>query len=203
MDSSGFFPDAVCYAGGGNRKSRIPGQSSQPAISLYCGRYPRFLGQENRHGQRLCHRFQNRYAQSAEQRARLRQRSDFRLHEASVVIQHSGSSVHPKRQQKPYPHCIMVSPDNRFVLVSDFGLDQILVYRFDPEKGSLAPNDPPFVKLSPGEGQRHFAFHPNGRFVYSINELQSTVTTFAYDASAGITASPCFRSTVKPGHSRR
>jgi 6-phosphogluconolactonase len=112
-------------------------------------------------------------------------RADGTLGEASAIIQHHGSSVHPKRQQKPYPHCIMVSPDDRFVLVSDLGLDQILVYRFDPEKGSLAPNDPPFVRLSPGAGPRHFAFHPNGRFLYSINELQSTVTAFAFDVSAG------------------
>jgi len=61
----------------------------------------------------------------------------------------------------------------------------VLVYRFDPARGSLAPNDPPFGKTPPGAGPRHFAFHPNGRFVYVINEIQCTASTFSYDAQRG------------------
>ncbi len=118
--------------------------------------------------------------------AAMRIRGDGTLGGTTAVVQHSGSSVHPKRQQKPYPHCILLSPDGRFALVPDLGLDQILVYRFDAEKGSLELNDTPFARLAPGAGPRHFAFHPNGRFLYSINELRSTVTAFAYDASAGV-----------------
>jgi 6-phosphogluconolactonase len=112
-------------------------------------------------------------------------RGDGSLGDVSASVQHSGSSIHPKRQQKPYPHCILVSPDDRYVLVSDLGLDQILVYRFNAETGSLSPNSPPYISLRPGAGPRHFAFHPNGKFLYSINELQSTLTAFAYDASTG------------------
>ena len=107
------------------------------------------------------------------------------LAEPSATIQHSGSSTDPKRQQGPHAHSILPSPDNRFVLAADLGLDQLLVYRFDPAKGSLTPNDPPFGKLNGGAGPRHFAFDPSGRHVYVINEMQSTVTAFDYDKAKG------------------
>jgi 6-phosphogluconolactonase len=110
---------------------------------------------------------------------------DGRLREASAVIQHNGSSVDRERQEGPHAHCINTSPDNRFVLTADLGLDEVLVYRFDPARGSLTPNDPPFGKTLPGAGPRHFAFHPSGRFVYVINEMQCTVSSFSYDAARG------------------
>jgi len=110
---------------------------------------------------------------------------DGRLREASAAIQHTGSSVNKERQEGPHAHCFFTSPDNRFALASDLGLDKILVYRFDPAKGTLTPNNPPFGKAPPGAGPRHFAFHPNGRYVYVINEIQCTLSTFVYDASHG------------------
>ena len=79
----------------------------------------------------------------------------------------------------------MLSADNRFVFAPDLGLDQILCYRLDPAKASLTPNDPPFAKVAPGSGPRHFAFHPKGKFAYVINEMGSRVTAFSYDASRG------------------
>ena len=111
--------------------------------------------------------------------------ADGKLGEASAAIQHHGSSVNKERQEGPHAHCIMPSPDNRFALVADLGLDEVLVYRFDPAKGSLTPNDPPFGKTPAGAGPRHFAFSPNGKFVYVINEIQCTASTFAYDAKRG------------------
>ncbi len=111
--------------------------------------------------------------------------ADGKLHEASAAIQYHGSGVNKERQEGPHPHCIGTSPDNRFALVADLGLDEILVYRFDPAKGLLTPNDPPFGKASPGAGPRHFTFHPNGRFVYVINEMHCTVSTYEYDAGHG------------------
>lgn len=105
--------------------------------------------------------------------------------EISTIIQHAGSSVHPTRQQKPHPHSVALSPDNRFALVPDLGLDQVLVYRFDSTRGLIGANQPPFARVQPGAGPRHCAFHPNGRFVYVINELQSTVTLFVFDAVGG------------------
>src|SRR6185503_5733826 len=64
-------------------------------------------------------------------------------------------------------------------------LDKVLIYRFDADKGSLTPNDPPFVTVKPGSGPRHFAFHPSGKFAYVINEMGNTVTVFAYDKEKG------------------
>jgi 6-phosphogluconolactonase len=109
-------------------------------------------------------------------------KKDGSLAEASDFIQYSGRSVHPQRQLGPHSHAINVSPDNRFVFVADLGLDKIFVYQFDPEKGKLTPNDPPFAMLHPGAGPRQFVCHPNGRIFYVINEIQSTVTIFAYAA---------------------
>jgi len=111
---------------------------------------------------------------------------DGRLGDASALVQHAGSSVNPERQQGPHAHSINLSPDNRFAIAADLGLDQLLVYRWDPAKGALAPNNPPFAKVNPGAGPRHLAFHPSGRFAYLINEMQSTVSAFAYDAARGI-----------------
>ncbi len=113
---------------------------------------------------------------------------DGRLGEASAFVQHAGSSLNAKRQQEPHAHSINLSPDNRFAVAADLGLDQLLVYRFDPAKGSLAPNEPAFAKVKPGAGPRHFAFHPKGRFAYVINELHSTVTAFTYDPRRGVLA---------------
>ncbi|HMC61316.1 MAG TPA: lactonase family protein, partial [Candidatus Solibacter sp.] len=110
---------------------------------------------------------------------------DGTLGEASSFLQHSGSGGDPQRQRGPHAHEITVSADNRFVLVNDLGLDQILVYRLDAVKGTLAPNDPPFVKLAAGSGPRHMAFGKGGRFAYAINEILLTVTAFRYDAARG------------------
>ena len=86
-------------------------------------------------------------------------------------MQHTGSSVNPQRQRGPHAHSVNVSPDNRFAIVADLGLDKLMVYRFDAAKGALTPNDPPFAAVKPGSGPRHFAFHPSGKFAYVINEL--------------------------------
>ena len=77
------------------------------------------------------------------------------------------------------------SPDNRYLLVADLGLDEVLVYRFDPVQGTLAPNSPPFAKIAAGSGPRHLAFRPDGRFVYALSELAATVTAFQYDPKGG------------------
>ncbi|MFC1805801.1 lactonase family protein [Planctomycetota bacterium] len=113
---------------------------------------------------------------------------DGRLGKATAFVQHEGSSVDPRRQTAPHAHSINLSPDNRFAFAADLGLDKVLVYRFDAAKGTLAPNDPPFAKVAPGAGPRHFAFRPDGRFAYVINELSSTVTAFRYDAGKGVLA---------------
>lgn len=110
---------------------------------------------------------------------------DGTLNAPSATVQHHGSSVNPDRQEGPHAHAINVSPDNRFAFVADLGLDKLLIYKFDAATGTLTPNDPPHASLAPGAGPRHFAFHPNGKFAYVLNELASTVTAFAYDAEQG------------------
>jgi 6-phosphogluconolactonase len=110
--------------------------------------------------------------------------SDGRLREASAFVQHQGQGPTP-RQKQPHAHSIKPDPTGRFVMAADLGLDKLLVYRFDVAGGKLDPHDPPAGVLAPGSGPRHFAFHPGGKFAYVINEMKSTVTTFAYDAGRG------------------
>lgn len=110
---------------------------------------------------------------------------DGSLGAAAGFVQHSGSSVDKERQEGPHAHWIGVSPDNRFALAADLGLDKVLLYKFDHSQGSLTPNNPAYAEVKPGSGPRHIAFHPNGKFVYVLNEMGSTVTTFAYQARKG------------------
>jgi len=112
-------------------------------------------------------------------------RADGTLGEAVSVIQHQGSSVNPQRQKGPHAHAVGVAPDNRFVLVCDLGMDQVLTYRLTPERAMMAPAEPPFTPTTPGAGPRHLAWHPNGRWVYVINELNNTVVQYDYDAQKG------------------
>lgn len=111
--------------------------------------------------------------------------TDGRLGKASAFVQHEGKSADPRRQKGPHAHSFNPDKAGRLVFAADLGLDKILIYRLDAAKGTLTPNDPPFVKTAPGAGPRHFSFHPSGTFAYVINELNSTVTAFAYDAKAG------------------
>jgi 6-phosphogluconolactonase len=111
--------------------------------------------------------------------------ADGKLGEATSVIQHSGKSVHPQRQKGPHAHCVTLDPANRFAFVCDLGLDQVLAYRFDAQQGKLTPAEPAFIATKPGAGPRHMAFRPDGKFAYVINELDSTITTYAYDADKG------------------
>jgi 6-phosphogluconolactonase len=103
--------------------------------------------------------------------------------------QHRGQSVNPVRQSHAYAHAIVLDHANRFALVPDLGLDKLFIYRFDEASGSLAPHVPAYVSIAPGSGPRHVRFHPNGRWVYLINEIASTVEAFNWDADAG-TLSP-------------
>jgi 6-phosphogluconolactonase len=113
-------------------------------------------------------------------------KEDGSLDKPSAFIQHTGHGTNPKRQEAPHAHSIDLSPDNRFAIVDDLGLDETLVYKFDSAKGSLTLNEPPFAKADPGAGPRHFAFHPNGKFGYVINEMGSTVSVLQFDTANGV-----------------
>ena len=110
--------------------------------------------------------------------------TDGRLGEATAFVQHKGATANAR----PRGHCILASPNNRFVLAADLGLDQLFVYRFDAAKGTLTPNDPPFAKIASGTGPRHIAFHPNKKLVYVVSEMGNIVTMFQYtDATGALT----------------
>ncbi len=110
---------------------------------------------------------------------------DGALGEPAATVQHHGSSVNPQRQEGPHAHFITPGPAGPFVLTCDLGLDKVLVYRLDPAKGTLVPNDPPWASLKPGAGPRHLAFHPNGRLLFVITEMGSSLTAFSWDSRRG------------------
>ena len=111
--------------------------------------------------------------------------ADGRLGAAASIIQHRGSSVNTNRQAGPHAHQIVTDPANRFALVCDLGLDQVLVYRLDPARATLTPNDPPFATVAPGSGPRHLVFSLDGKFVFVLNEMTATVTVFKWEAASG------------------
>jgi len=111
---------------------------------------------------------------------------DGRLKPASSVRAHEGSGPNKGRQDKPHAHGIYLDAAERFAFSPDLGADRVFVYRFDAAKGTLEPHGA--AALDPGAGPRHLAFHPAGKFLYTINELLSTVSAFSYDASKGALA---------------
>jgi 6-phosphogluconolactonase len=110
---------------------------------------------------------------------------DGKLGKLTALVQHKGSSVNKGRQEAAHAHSINLDRANRFAFVADLGLDKVLIYGFDPDKGTLEPNDPSDVALKPGAGPRHFAFDPSGRYAYVINELDSTITACTYAPKTG------------------
>jgi 6-phosphogluconolactonase len=110
---------------------------------------------------------------------------DGSLGTANGFVQHSGSGPNKERQEGPHAHWIGTSPDNRFALAVDLGLDQVIVYGFDSSKGIFTPMLSGFAKVKPGAGPRHLAFHPNGKFAYVLSEMDSSVTVFSYQAKNG------------------
>jgi 6-phosphogluconolactonase len=105
------------------------------------------------------------------------------LGQATDFVQHEGSSVNRERQEGPHPHQVVMSPDNRFVLVPDLGLDEVVIYPFDGAKGKLGT--PHAMRTAPGSGPRHLAFSNDARFVYLMTEMKSEVLAYQYDKSNG------------------
>ena len=124
--------------------------------------------------------------------------ADGRLGEVTGFAQHHGIGPKP-RAEGPHAHGAAFSPDGRFALVADRGLDQVLIYRYDASQGTLTPNDPPFFTATPGAGPRHLAFHPNGRILYELNEPGSTITVLEYGAAGGTLSRVQELTTLPPG----
>lgn len=110
-------------------------------------------------------------------------RPDGRFGDASTVIQHEGKSQNT--EGKPQAHSINVAPGNRFAIASDLGLDRLFMYRLDAARAQMTLHDPPFTRVRLGAGPRYLAFHPNGLFTYSINELDNTITALTFNKESG------------------
>ena len=111
--------------------------------------------------------------------------ADGSLGAATQVVQHAGSSVNSERQKGPHAHSIDFDADNRFAVSADLGADRLFVYKYEAMGGRLSVGLHPAVAAQPGAGPRHFAFHPNGRFGFAINELSSTITSYSWDGQRG------------------
>lgn len=110
-------------------------------------------------------------------------REDGSLGEMTDFVQHRGNGPNKDRQEGPHAHSSIFTPDNRFVIIADLGIDQLVIYSFDSTTGKLTPHSA--AHSQPGAGPRHLAFHSNGKWFYTVNELNSSVTFYEYDAANG------------------
>jgi 6-phosphogluconolactonase len=99
-------------------------------------------------------------------------------------VQHEGRGPKSPNQDRAFPHSTWLDHDRKRLFVCDLALDRVMVYDFDDSSGQLTPAERPFAQISSGAGPRHLAFHPAGHFVYVLNELDSTISAFAYDAAS-------------------
>lgn len=102
----------------------------------------------------------------------------------SAFVQHEGSSIHP-HQKAPHVHSSIMSPDNKYLMVADLGIDRVGVYELDHQSGTVTSKPELWAATKPGAGPRHMVFHQDKRFFYVVNELNSTVTAFSWEASSG------------------
>ena len=117
---------------------------------------------------------------------------------AATFIPHQAASAAAGKKTVSHAHCIVVSPDNRFAIAADLGLDQVISYQLDSATAKLSPAKPPFVATPLGNGPRHLTFHPQGKYVYVINELKNSVTLYNYEAAAGVLTELQTISTLPP-----
>lgn len=110
-------------------------------------------------------------------------RADGGLDPVAASAAHPGHGPDAGRQDRSHAHCVLATPDNRHIVVSDLGIDQLVSYRLDAATGAIEKSGA--VALPPGSGPRHFVFHPTKPFAYGVNELASTVASFAFDAESG------------------
>lgn len=120
---------------------------------------------------------------------------------ASSVVIGEGTGPNERRQDGPHAHQVMLDPGQNFLLVPDLGTDKVMIYAFDAETGTLSPNAAQAsFSLPPGSGPRHLAFHPDGSFLYIVNELNSTLTACRYNGSDGTITLLNTESTVEENH---
>ena len=115
----------------------------------------------------------------------LRINDDGSLGEQTSFMKHVGHGRDPAFQSRAHPHSIDVSPDNRYAIVSDLGVDKVFIYNFDASTGKLSPQDPPSVNMEAGGGPRHFVFDSTGKYGYSLKEMSGIVTLLAWNPGEG------------------
>jgi 6-phosphogluconolactonase len=112
--------------------------------------------------------------------------SDGSLGDMVSFHQHQGASeVNTERQMGPHAHCSVISPNGRYMFACDLGIDQVLGYRLDADSATLTPTDQAYVRTIGGGGPRHFAYHPNGAYVYANNELANSVNVYSFEEASG------------------
>ena len=120
---------------------------------------------------------------------------------ASSVVLGEGTGPNERRQDGPHAHQVMLDPGQNFLLVPDLGIDKVLIYAFDAESGALSPNPAQAsFSLPPGSGPRHLAFHPDGGYLYIVNELNSTLTSCSFNGADGTITLLNTESTVEEDH---
>lgn len=191
----------------GNLNGKKVGGVSAFAIDAATGKL-RLLNQQSSGGDGPCHVMVDKAGKNllvanygGGSVASLPIKPDGSVGEMATFVQHQGSGPNKERQAGPHGHCFIFDPANKFALACDLGLDQVLVYKFDGATGKVTPNDPPFGRVPAGAGPRHLSFHPNGKFVYVINELDSTMSVFTYDSARGALAIVQTVSTLPAGFS--
>ena len=128
---------------------------------------------------------------------------DGKLGDAGGFIQHEGSGGDPKRQAGPHAHSANTDPAGKHVFVADLGLDKVLIFDLAAAEGKITPSEPPFVKLPPATGPRHFSFHPSGKFAYTNLEMSLEVAALSHDAKTGALKIIDTQSTVKADTPRK
>lgn len=127
--------------------------------------------------------------------------ADGSLAPAVQVIQHEGRGPNAQRQEAAHAHWIGVDPAGTFAFIVDLGIDRVAGYHFDASRGRLDPAEGAGIHVRPGAGPRHLDFHPDGDRAYVINELDSTLTAVAYDATSGSMVATGTASTLPGGFS--
>jgi 6-phosphogluconolactonase len=186
----GKFLYSVSESGGGSSGGKKDGAINAFAIDPATGKLA-LLNQQPSRGEGPCHvtvdhtgKFVLTTNYNSGSVAVLPINDDGTLGTSTAFDQHEGTGPNKTRQEGPHAHSVNMDPTNRFAIVCDLGLDKVFVYRLNSD-GTLTPNDPPTAPVAPGGGPRHFAFHPNGKFAYVINEMGSTVTAFKWDGNKG------------------
>jgi len=182
------------YAVGENAQFKGQNSGAVSAFSMEQDGSLKLINQRASKGRGPCHIFlgpQNHYALVANYGggsiASLPIDSDGSLAPAISFFQHEGSSVNERRQKGPHAHAIYLVPGQNLVVAADLGLDQVLLYRANPDNGQLVKNDPATIRIEPGSGPRHLALNQEGTRIYVLNELASTLDVFAIDPKSGET----------------